>query len=291
MYSMTGFGRFVLDIQDCKITVEISSVNHRFCEIIINLPKAFYHLEETLRARFKEKVKRGKCIINIAAECVGGSLEVVEPNWELIGQYISGLEQISDRFHVANDWSMTDLLKLDDVFTAAPASINEQRVEEGILEASEGALHDFLSMRSREGRSLQESLQLYFNTLREHLNEINNQAPEAKKAYFIKLKAHLDELLEGCPVDEDRLYSEAAIFGDKINIDEEVTRLYSHLDQSQDMLESEDPIGRKFDFLIQEMNREINTIGSKANDSEISRLAVEMKSVLEKVREQVQNIE
>lgn len=291
MYSMTGFGRFVSDLQDCNITVEISSVNYRFCEININLPKAFGHLEETLRRIVKKKVTRGKCSMTISAEYENASDEVLEPNWSLIQQYISGLEEISDRFHVANDWRMTDLLKLDHLFVAAPVSLNEKIIEEGILEAAEKALEDFLSMRRREGLSLQKTLRTYFNTLKEILHQIEQKAPQVKQAYFNKLKEHIEEVLEGRALDEDRLYHEAAVFGDKSNIDEEITRLYSHLEQSRDMLEAESAVGRKFDFLIQEMNREINTISSKANDIEISQQAVEMKSVLEMVREQVQNIE
>lgn len=291
MYSMTGFGRYVLDFPEYSITVEINSVNHRYCDIAIHIPQPSRKMEEHLRRLIKEKVKRGKCTLSVSLDQEQRESSL-SPNWPLIQQYIEGLGQISDRFHISNDWSITDLLALDNLFITTEPITNGNPLENRILETAEKAINDFLGMRLREGQALHKIIEQYCRNLGEYLLLIEDKAPEVKQVYKDKLSKTIEAFLhDHNTLDEDRLYMEAALFSDKCNIDEEIIRLKSHISQCSTLMNEQAPIGRKLDFLIQEMNREINTIGSKANDVLISQWVVEMKSELEKMREQVQNVE
>lgn len=291
MHSMTGFGRFVLEFPDYEITAELHSVNHRFCDIKIHTPFPSHHIDEQLRHLIRENIRRGKCTLSISIENKGYETQLA-PNWPLIQQYIDGLEQISDRFHIANDWRLTDLLKLENLFITSNETQANDVLETRIIDTAKGAIEDFLAMRITEGRALKDTISKYCHQLEQYLSMIENKAPEVKELYNERLKQSIRDFLGNQKIlDKERLYMEVALYGDKCNIDEEITRLKSHLNQCTILMTEAKPVGRKFDFLIQEMNREINTIGSKAGHVEISQWVVEMKSELEKMREQVQNVE
>lgn len=289
--SMTGFGRAKELVGDFDITVEIRAVNHRYFEFSSRLPRSFQFLEEKLKSTCHNRVARGKVELSLVIENCAQDAVVFELNEQYTDAYVAALHQLAERYGLRDDISISSLMRNGDVFTVRRNETDEEAVTEAVLKVTEMALDNFVEMRRVEGKRLAEDISSRADTIAEHVSFIEERSPETVAEYRERLELRIRELLGDASVDEQRLLTETAVFADKIAVAEETVRLRSHLKQLHTMLEAEGEIGRKFDFLIQEMNREANTIGSKAQDLEIGRRVVEIKAEIEKIREQVQNIE
>ncbi len=292
MKSMTGFGRGEANDSERQFIVEIRSVNHKFNDIIVRLPKKFTYLEENIRNLIKDKVKRGRVEVYVAFENIGESDTIISVNQSLAEQYIQCFKTIKDEFDIIDDISVSLLAKFPDVLKVAPKEEDEQAVWCCLKEAVIKALEMLMNMRITEGMKLAEDICKRCDYIVKIVDQIEDHAPQVVSEYQIKLRERIHELLEdNIDIDENRLGMEVALFADKSNITEEIVRLRSHISQLKKSIGVNDPVGRKLDFIIQEMNRETNTIGSKVSDLEITNYVVDLKSELEKIREQVQNIE
>lgn len=293
--SMTGFGHAERVVLGYKIQIDIRSVNHRYSEIVVRMPREWQMFEDQLRRLVQQAIRRGRIDVFVTMERDPNSAVQAAVNWPLVETYIAAAEQIRERLNLSESESVKprDLLLLPDILNQSderPEDMDELRDE---LEACvREAVEQLIAMRETEGRHLQEELASRLKTVSELREALVRQAPEAVEQMRMKLRQRIQEMLEDAgKFDEQRFVMEAAILADRANIDEELTRLASHCQQFLGLLESDEPVGRKLDFLIQEMNREANTIGSKANSISITNLVVELKAELEKIREQVQNIE
>lgn len=294
--SMTGFGRGEYSDEISKVTVEIRSVNHRYLDIYVKMPRRYSFAEDTIKSAIKERVHRGKVEVSVSVDNVGKSDSDVRLDKELAARYYNVLSELRDSFDFGEESrvSLSLIAKMPDVIVTTPAAEDEEAMVRRLLGATSKALDDFCSMREAEGEKLAADLSARADTIQEIRDRIDKRAPEIEKEYAAKFKARVEEILGGVyEVPEERIALEAAIFADKANITEELVRLGSHISQLRKFLQSDgkEAIGKKTDFLIQEMNREANTIGSKSNDREITSSMLELKAEIEKVREQVQNIE
>ena len=294
--SMTGFGRGEYSDEISKVTVEIRSVNHRYLDIYVKMPRRYSFAEETIKSAIKERVHRGKVEVSVSVDNIGKSDSDVRLDKELASRYYNVLSELRDSFDLGEESrvSLSLLSKMPDVIVTTPAAEDEEAMAKRLLGATSKALDDFCSMREAEGEKLAADLSARADTIQKIKDHIEKRAPEIEKEYAAKFKARVEEILGGVyEVPEERIALEAAIFADKANITEELVRLGSHISQLRGFLNSDgrNAIGKKIDFLIQEMNREANTIGSKSNDREITSNMLELKAEIEKVREQVQNIE
>ena len=292
IYSMTGYGRYEIEENERKIVVEMNAINHRYCDLNIRLPKTLSALEENIRKSLKEKLTRGKIEINISYYSMAQEdLEVIV-NEALATSYIEGLRQIGNHLNLEDNLTLKDLMQLSDVISIQKKAGDLECIEEILFKAIQGALQELLAMRGKEGEALKQDILNKSILLEQYLTSIEEQSPKVVLNYKAKLEARLATLLESNDViDQSRLATEVAIFADKCAIDEEITRFKSHIMQLRMILNEGGVVGRKLDFLMQEMNREVNTMGSKANDYEITRYVVELKNEIEKIREQVQNLE
>lgn len=294
--SMTGFGRGEYSDEISKVTVEIRSVNHRYLDIYVKMPRRYSFAEETIKAAIKERLHRGKVEVSVSVDNIGKSDSDIRLDKELAARYYNVLSELRDSFDFGEESrvSLSLLSKMPDVIVTTPAAEDEEAMVKRLLGATASALDDFCSMREAEGEKLVADLSARADTIQEIKDRIEKRAPEIEKEYAAKFKARVEEILGGVyEVPAERIALEAAIFADKSNITEELVRLGSHISQLRKFLQSDgrEAIGKKIDFLIQEMNREANTIGSKSNDREITSSMLELKAEIEKVREQVQNIE
>ena len=292
IYSMTGYGKYEIEENARKITVEISAVNHRYLDLNIRMPRMLMHLEDRVRSIIKEEVARGKLEVSIM--CHSSAKEDLEVNInEALGQaYLEGVRSLGSKFSLEDDLKLSHLIGVSDLVVIQKQAGNLEAVGETIEKALREALKAFLEMRGKEGQTLKEDILSKNTGLSKLLQEVNNRSPFVVENYRERLKNRLDQLLgDGMNIDESRLAMEVAILADKSAIDEEITRLGSHFNQLEEILQAGGPVGRKLDFLMQEMNREANTIGSKANDYEITKVVVSLKTDIEKIREQVQNLE
>ena len=294
--SMTGFGRGEYSDEISKVTVEIRSVNHRYLDIYVKMPRRYSFAEDTIKSAIKERVHRGKVEVSVSVDNIGKSDSDVRLDKELAARYYNVLSELRDSFDFGEESrvSLSLIAKMPDVIVTTPAAEDEEAMAKRLLGATSKALDDFCSMREAEGEKLAADLSARADTIQEIRDRIDKRAPEIEKEYAAKFKARVEEILGGVyEVPEERIALEAAIFADKANITEELVRLGSHISQLRKFLQSDgkEAIGKKTDFLIQEMNREANTIGSKSNDREITSSMLELKAEIEKVREQVQNIE
>jgi len=290
---MTGYGQAVRQGGNLRIQVDMKSVNHRFGEISIRLPREWLAFEDRLRRMIAGRIRRGRVEVYVQAERTGDVPAEAAIDWALAGAYRRAAEELKERFSLAGDLTVSDLLAVPGVVAAGGTLDAGEETASALAEAVGEALDQLCRMREAEGASLEADLRERLAVLGGLAEEAARQAPLAVVQMRAKLTQRMRELLAdaGVRLDESRLAMETALMAERSNIDEELTRIRSHLDQFADMLESADPIGRKLDFLIQELNREINTIGSKSAQTELSVLVVEMKAELEKMREQVQNIE
>lgn len=289
--SMTGYGRGQSVTDNWDISVEIKSVNHRYFEWSAKLPKAFLFLEDKLKSKIQDSVFRGKIEVFVSIYSVGQKEINVEVNQSVAKGYVEALRTVAPTLSLEDNIKVTDLLRFSDIFTLKRTEVDEDEVWEAVSEVTDKALESFVSMKEKEGQKLKEDVLARRNNIALMLSQIEERAPMLKAEYYNRLYQKIKELLEDKNIDESRLVTEAGIFADKVAVDEETVRLRSHLHQLGDLLNIKEPVGRKLDFLVQEMNREVNTIGSKAQDVTIARLVVDMKSEIEKIREQIQNIE
>ncbi|MGN1401725.1 MAG: YicC/YloC family endoribonuclease [Bacillus sp. (in: firmicutes)] len=288
--SMTGYGRGSSEGEQFRILAEIKTVNHRFCEYQIRMPRQLLALEDKIRKQLSSYIKRGRAEVFITVEGDGLVHKHLHIDWELLDQYMGNIELMAKRYHLHPPSSPHELLELENVFLIRDEQVDFTEVEGFILEAVQAAATELKEMREREGARLKADLNHQLAKLQQSVTDVKERAPLVIVQYKDKLKARMTEWAAG-QLDEPRLLTEAALFADKADINEELIRLDSHIHQMMLSFESEEAIGRKLDFLVQEMNREVNTIGSKANDSQIAARVVEMKSLLEKMKEQIQNIE
>ncbi len=289
--SMTGYGREQRIIGEREITVEIRSVNHRYFEFSARVPRIYGYIEEKLKAMLKENISRGKVEVNVQLNMLGGKSVNVTVDMDTAYEYIKALREANEELALEDDLTLSRLMKFPDIFTVQKQEDDEEQIWKDISSVVSAALERFVSMRETEGASLKEDILSKLVNIEGYLEKVEAAAPQTAVRYREKLMARLREILEDKNVDEQRVITEAAVFAEKIAIDEETVRLRSHISQFRTLLDSDVPIGRKLDFLVQEVNREINTIGSKAQDIEITKCVVEMKSETEKIREQIQNIE
>jgi len=291
-YSMTGFGRGESENKQYKIVIEIKSVNHRYNDIIIKMPKKLNVLEEKMKAKIKNYVNRGRVEVFVNFEESEAENFVITPNYTVLDQYVSALEAIKDKYTVVDDMGVSLLARYPDALKVEFQEADEELIWTLMESALTGALENLKTMRQVEGVKLKEDTISRVNVIRGIVKEIEKLAPDIVATHKEKMLERIKDLLDGTiEVDEQRIAMEIAVFSDKTNITEEIVRLESHFEQLVNILDESKPVGRKLDFLIQEMNREVNTIGSKSPDIDISNYVVDMKSEIEKIREQIQNIE
>lgn len=290
--SMTGFGKGEFIDENRSVTVEMKAVNHRYCDIHIKMPRRYSFAEEKVKSLVKSHIKRGKIEVSIMVENTKDADVDIKLNTSIARQYMENLQELSKELNLDNNITLEYISSLPDVLKAIPDVEDEEEVTKVILNAVEKAVENFDDMRQIEGAKLAEDLLMRGEIIRGHVDAIEKKAPLLQQIYADRLKERIGELLGGnVEVPEDRILLEAAILADKSNITEELVRLDSHMIQLKNIINSEKSEGKKLDFLVQEMNRETNTIGSKANDLEITSIMLEIKSEVEKIREQVQNIE
>ena len=289
--SMTGYGRARQTLNGRDITVEVRSVNNRYLDCTVKVPRTYIFAEDAVKARVQKAVSRGKVDVFITIDAAAADETVVAVNEPLARGYYEALTRLKDMFSLEDGLNAVTLAKFPDVLTVTKAEEDLESVAADICAVLDEALAAYNAMRTVEGGKLREDIAGRADTIEAVVGKVEVRSPQTVAAYREKLLARMQEVLQSTAIDESRILTEAAIFADKIAVDEETVRLRSHLSQLRTMLESDQPIGRKLDFLIQEVNRECNTIGSKCNDLTIAQDVVNMKAEVEKIREQVQNIE
>ncbi|WP_069998182.1 YicC/YloC family endoribonuclease [Cellulosilyticum sp. I15G10I2] len=291
IYSMTGYGRCEIEENQRKVTVEMSAINHRYLDINMRMPKLLAHFEEDIRKIIKKKVARGKLDLNIY--CYSMATEDIDiiVNENICKGYIEGFSKIAETFNIENDMKLSHLMQVNDLITIQKKSGDNDEVMATLTKALETALDELLVMRLREGEALKADILQKTEGLNKLIEAISSRSYLVVDEYKRKLEARIASLLENVSVDPGRIAAEVVLFADKCAVDEELTRLKSHIVQLVSILEEDGAVGRKLDFLMQEINREANTIGSKANDYTITKYVVSLKTEVEKIREQVQNIE
>lgn len=289
--SMTGFGRERCVLESREILVEIRSVNHRYYEFSARTPKAYGYLDEKLKAFLKNDISRGKVEVSVLIYNQEGANAQIEVNKEMALGYVEALRNSADDLDLDDDLALSNIMRLPDIFTVVKVTEDEEVIWNQVKSVAEKALERFVDMRVTEGMKMYDDIVSRLNFLEDAVTKIEAQSPNTAKAYEERLYAKIKETLADRNIDEQRIITEVAIFSEKTAIDEETVRLRSHISQFRDLISSSEPVGRKLDFLVQELNREVNTIGSKAQDLHITKLVVDMKSEIEKIREQIQNIE
>ena len=288
---MTGFGRAKQTVSDLDITVEIKSVNHRYFEFSSRLPRAYQFLDEKLKSFCQQRVSRGKVEVSVMIEDRSENAIELEVNEQYADAYIKALRAIGERYALADDITVSSLIGNNEIFTARRHEMDDEVLTAAVMQVADEAVANFIAMRAAEGERLVKDVTERTQTILKCVEFIESRSPETVKEYRERIEQKIRELIGDVQVDEQRLLTETAIFADKIAGAEETVRLRSHINSLVGMLEAGGAIGRKLDFTVQEMNREANTIGSKAQDIEINRTVVNIKSEIEKIREQIQNIE
>lgn len=289
--SMTGYGRFEGTVCGRQTVFEIKAVNHRFFELQCRLPRGCGFLEETVKELVSQYVSRGKIDVFVSIEA-DDSLEAdVKINHSLASGYLKALKELCSEYELKDDISVSLLSRYSDIFTVTKAPENEEALIEIVKEAGTKAIADFMSMREREGEKLAADVMDHSRTILKLVGEIEERSPVTVEEYRSKLYDRIKEVLQDTAIDTQRILTEAAIFADKTAVSEETVRLRSHFAQMEAILEKSEPVGRKLDFIVQEMNREANTTGSKVCDAALAHKVVEIKAEIEKIREQIQNIE
>ena len=289
--SMTGYGRAQKILNGRDILVEIRSVNHRYYEYSSRIPRAYGYIDEKLKAMLKTGISRGKVEVSVTISNIEGRDTEIALNMGVAEGYILALRGAAEELGLDDDLTLSNLIKLPDIFNIQKTPDNEEQIWEDVSEVAGEALERFVSMRGTEGDRLKKDVLDKADFILSMVGRVEALSPLTVENYRSKLFQRLSEVLEGREVDEQRVLTEAAVFAEKIAVDEETVRLRSHIAQLKNMLDSEEAVGRKLDFLVQEMNREVNTIGSKAQDLNITKIVVDMKAEIEKIREQIQNIE
>lgn len=289
--SMTGYGRCEETVGGRRITVELKSVNHKYFEFSPRVTRGYGFLEDKLKTYVQSRVARGKIDLFLSIETLEDADVIVSVNHSLAAGYIAALREITERYKLPDTVTVNSLSRYSDIFSVHKAPEDEEAIWAAVKTVLEKAVDAFIAMRETEGRRLYDDVMSRAAVILELVGKIEARSPETVKEYRERLEAKLREVLSDTTIDEQRILTEAAIFADKVAVAEETVRLRSHFEQLKALLNAEEPSGRKMDFLVQEMNREANTIGSKAVDSQIAYLVVDIKAEIEKIREQIQNIE
>lgn len=289
--SMTGYGRAQQVNGGLSISFEIKSVNHRYFEFSSHIPRAYLFLEEKIKSFIKEKVSRGKTECFLLIDEIEAEAADVTVNEPLAKGYIRALEKLSDEYSLRNDATAMQIARFPDVLSVHKADADEEEIWAAVKPSVEKAVENFIAMREKEGEKLKEDVTARSQVIISDVAFVEERSPQTVKEYTEKLTERIKEVLSDTSIDESRILTEAAIYADKVAVAEETVRLRSHISQLHEMLEGDNAVGRKLDFLVQEMNREANTIGSKCQDVEITKKVLDMKAEIEKIREQIQNIE
>lgn len=289
--SMTGFGRVEKEIGNKSISVEIKSVNHRFFECSIRTPRGMSYLEEPVKSRISSRIKRGKIEVYINLDNRFDEPVSISYNSLYLSGWINALREIAKEHKLKDDLKLSHIAAMRDIFTAKKAEEDQEQLASDIMGVLDEALDTYASSRMTEGQRLAQDIRTRLAAISGHVRIIDECSPKTVAEYRARLLAKITETLADTNIDESRILTEAAIFADRVSVAEETTRLKTHIDNFSALLDGDSPIGKKLDFYMQEMNREINTIGSKCNDIDISKIVIEVKSELENIREQIQNIE
>ena len=289
--SMTGYGHFEETLNNRKISAEIRSVNHRYTDFSVKVPRQFGFLEDVLRKEASLFVKRGKVDIYLSIVDYNEDSIMVSANTQLAQSYLKELKALSETLEIPGEINITDIARFPDMFKVDKPPVNEDELKADVLSVFSKALETYDNMRKEEGARLGSDLLEKGEIISSYVDKIRERAPMIVAEYSERLKNGMEEILKNVPVDEGRLLNEVAIFTDRVNVDEEMVRLKSHVKELSLIIDSDAPAGRKLDFLVQEINREVNTTGSKSNDVATTKMVVEMKTEIEKMREQIQNIE
>ena len=289
--SMTGYGRSVETRNGREFTVEVRSVNNRYLDCAVRLPRLVAFGEDAVKQAVKNTISRGKVDVFVSVRSEGGEQGTVTLNTALAEGYLAAMRQMAETFGLENDVKVSDLSRLPEVFTVDKPEVDEEALLADLMAVTNEALAGYDAMRTTEGAALDHDLRSRGARILELVGQVEKQSPKTVSDYRARLEAKLREVLANTAIDESRILTEAAIFADKVAVDEETVRLRSHLNQMSAMLDAGGAVGRKLDFLLQEMNREANTIGSKCTDVAVARIVVDIKAELEKIREQVQNVE
>ena len=287
--SMTGFGRCKMSVNEYDINIDIKSVNHRYLDLNIKLPKYYAFLEEKIREKVSSVITRGKIEVSVYIKLVGSDEKEIVLNEPLCENYISVLTALKNKLGTDDKIDIRLMSRFNDIFELEYKEADELKVANSVMEVLGECLDDFILMREREGQRIKEDIQIRLTKIKKLGKTVEERAPQIVSEYREKLYAKLKEILGS--FDEQRVIQEAAIYADKITTAEETVRLSSHIKEFNSLLEGGEAVGKKLDFIVQEMNREVNTIGSKCNDFETSKVVVELKSEIENIREQIQNIE
>ena len=289
--SMTGYGRAVETVNGREFTVELRSVNNRYLDCTVKLPRSLSFGEDAVKQAVKNTISRGKVDVFISVRSEGAADVKVSLNEAMVSGYLAAMKQMAESFGVKDDVSVSVISRMPDVFTVEKPEVDEEQLLSDLLGVAKQALANFDAMRTLEGKALENDLRSRGQTILDLVAQVEAGSAQTVADYRTRLENKIKEVLSNTAIDESRILTEAAIFADKVAVDEETVRLRSHLEQMNSMLTTGGAIGRKLDFLLQEMNREANTIGSKCSDVRLARIVVDIKAELEKIREQTQNIE
>ena len=289
--SMTGYGSAKGAVGELKISVELKSVNNRYLDVSVRMPRSFLFAEDAVKAAVGKHISRGKVDLFVSVDSSDADSMTVKVNEPLLRGYIEAIRHISAEYGLAEELGAVSVSRFPDILSVEKKELDAEAISEGIVAVTEEALRDFDAMRLREGEKLCADVLEKLAAIELLVAKVEQEAPKTVEAYRVRLREKMSELLSSAAIDDNRILAEAAIYADRIAVDEETVRLRSHMSQLRDMLAGGSPIGRKIDFLIQEFNREANTIGSKCQNSDIAHTVVELKSEIEKIREQIQNIE
>ena len=289
--SMTGYGSAKGTVEGLEISVELKSVNNRYLDASVRMPRSFLFAEETVKSIVQSHISRGKVDVFVSVDSSAAGDMNVRVNEALLKGYLEAVGHIAEEYGLANDCTALSVSRFPDVLSVEKKDLDAEAISAGIAHIAEQALRDFDDMRLREGEKLREDVLTRLETIDGLVRQVEEKSPETVAAYRKRLEEKMAEVLGTAGIDENRILAEAALFADRVAVDEETVRLRSHMSQLRTMIDGSSPIGRKIDFLIQEFNREANTIGSKCQNSQIAHVVVDLKAEIEKIREQIQNIE
>lgn len=289
--SMTGFGREQGIIDGYEILVEIRSVNHRYFEFSSRIPRSFGYLDEKLKSLLSERISRGKVEVSVTIFKTEGAEAEIEVNLDIAGGYVDALRKANESLKLTDDLALSSIMRLPDVFMIQKVQDDEEIIWNAVKQICDSAVDKFIEMRKVEGAKMFDDISSRLDFIEEKTCEIEKISPQITSNYENRLYSKIKDTLGDKDIDEQRILTEVAIFADKTAVDEETVRLHSHISQFRELINSNEPVGRKLDFLVQELNREVNTIGSKAQDLSVTKTVVDLKAEIEKIREQIQNIE
>lgn len=289
--SMTGYGRAEKVIDGRTITIEIKSVNHRYFELSSKVTRGYGFIEDKLKTYIQKRVSRGKIDVYVGIQSIDDKDVKVLISHSLASEYVYALRELKETYDLQGEVSLSNIIRYQDILTVSKTPDNEQEITKDVLQTLDLALDNFVAMREKEGESLKADISLRVAVILDLVKNVETALPKMIEDYQLRLRNRLEEVLENKDIDEQRILTEVAIFADKVDTNEETVRLRSHIDQLLNMLDSKVPVGRKMDFIVQEMNREANTIGSKSLNSQIAHRVVDIKAEIEKIREQIQNVE